>query len=85
VKQRDELWEIEKRSGTYREGRKEGRKEEAQRRLIDLILTVLEVRNVAVDTASESRIRAEKKVRTLERWAVAAREVGQVTELFELE
>jgi hypothetical protein len=91
VKQRDELWEIEKRSGTYHEGRKagrkegreEGRKEEACRRLVEMTLTVLAVRGIAVDAASESRIRAETRVPTLERWSVAAREVEHVRELFE--
>lgn len=85
VKQRDELWEIEKRSGTYHEGRKEGRKEEAQRRLIQLILTVLEVRGIFVDAASEFRIKAETHQPTLERWAIAARAAQRVTELFDLQ
>ncbi len=91
----DELWAIEKRSGTYhvgrqagrkegrREGRKEGRREEARKRLIELILAVLEVRGIAIDKASRSRIRAETKLPTLERWAAASRRVARVTELFE--
>jgi hypothetical protein len=92
VKQReDELWAIEKRSGTYQlgreagreKGREEGRKAEKRRGLVELILTVLEVRNVAVDTASEAQIRAEEKLPTLERWAVAARKVERASELFE--
>jgi hypothetical protein len=92
VKQRDELWEIEKRSGTYHEGRKEGRKEgraegrqkEAIRRQRELILTILELRGVKVDTASQSRIKSEKQPSTLERWVAAAREVERVAELFDL-
>jgi hypothetical protein len=46
---------------------------------------VLAVRGIAVDAASESRIQSETRQPTLERWAVAAREVERVTELFELE
>jgi flagellar biosynthesis/type III secretory pathway protein FliH len=108
VKQRDELWEIEKRSGTYHEGRKtgrkegrekgreegrkagreegreEGRREAANRYLVEMILAMLEVRGIAVDAASKSRIQTEKRTSTLERWASAAREVEHVTELFEL-
>jgi hypothetical protein len=80
VKQRDELWEIEKRSGTYLLGRQEGRQET----LAELVLTVLDVRGVDVDPTSAARIRAEQSLPILERWAIAAREVGRVAELFDL-
>jgi GNAT superfamily N-acetyltransferase len=94
VDERNALWEIEKRSGTYRLGRKEGRKEgrkqgrqegrEEGRRttLIDLILAVLDVRGIAVDATSMARLRAEQALPTLERWAIEAREVTQVSQLF---
>jgi hypothetical protein len=93
VTQRDELWEIEKRSGTYllgrreghQEGRQEGHREGRRTTLAELILTVLELRGVAVDPISVDRIRAEESLPTLERWAIVAREVGRVSELFDLQ
>lgn len=93
--ERNALWEIEKRSGTYQLGRKEGRKEGRQEgreegrqearaaTLIELILAVLDVRGLAVDAASTDRIRAERALPTLERWAIEAREVTRVSQLFE--
>jgi hypothetical protein len=85
VKQRDELWDIEKRSGTYLLGRREGRLEGRLTTLAELILTVLDVRGVAVDPVSAARIRAEQSLPTLERWTVAAREIGRISELFDLQ
>jgi hypothetical protein len=96
VDERNALWEIEKRSGTYllgcKEGRKKGRQEGRKKgleegrssTLIELILAVLDVRGVAVDAASMARIRAERALPTLERWAVQAREVTKVSQLFKL-
>lgn len=95
VEERNALWEIEKRSGTYqlgreegrktgrREGRQEGRQEGRRATLIELILAVLEVRGLAVDAASKRRIRAERALPTLERWAVEARTVTRVSQLFD--
>lgn len=107
VNQRDQLWDIEKRSGTFhvgrQEGRKEGRKEgreagrkEGRKKGLEegreegrkegcrmTILAILEVRGVAVDRDSAARIRAETSLEILERWAVAAKEVQQVSELFD--
>jgi hypothetical protein len=51
---------------------------------VELILAVLEVRGIAVDAASRARIRAEPALPTLERWAIAAREITQISQLFEL-
>jgi hypothetical protein len=88
VNERNALWEIEKRSGTYQLGRKEGRKKGRQEgratTLIELILAVLDVRGIAVDAASLARIRAERALPTLERWAAEAREVSKVSQLFKL-
>jgi flagellar biosynthesis/type III secretory pathway protein FliH len=64
-------------------GRKAGL-EQARRTLINLILTVLEARDVAVDRTSKARIR-RAAFPTLERWASAVRGVTQVSELFDLE
>jgi hypothetical protein len=80
VNERNALWAIEKRSGTYQLGRQEGRRTT----LIELILAVLEVRGIAVDAASRARIRAEPALPTLERWAIAAREITEISQLFEL-
>jgi hypothetical protein len=75
---RNPLWAIEKRSGTYQLGREEGRRTA----LIELILEMLEVRGVAVDEDARARICAEQALRTLKRWALAAPEVSQVSQLF---
>ncbi len=105
MERRDELWEIEKRSGTYhvgrlagreeglakgrREGRKEGRVEGRKEGRVEgqhkLILAILDVRGIAIDRASRARIRAEKDLSVLARWAAGARKVKQVSELFEPE
>jgi hypothetical protein len=85
VNERNALWAIEKRSGTYQIGRQEGRQEGRRTTLIELIFAVLEVRGIAIDPSSAARIRAEQTLRTLERWAAAAREVTRVSALFELE
>ena len=96
MKERDPLWEIEKRSGTYHVGRMAGRKEGRERGLVEgrkeglakgqrtLILTILELRGIRVDRASAARIRSETSPSILRRWAAAAREVNRVSELFEL-
>jgi hypothetical protein len=83
VDERNALWGIEKRSGTYLLGRQEGRQEGRRTTLIDLILAVLEVRGIVTDATSIARIRAEQRLPTLERWAAAAREVHRASELFE--
>jgi hypothetical protein len=87
VKQRDELWEIEKRSGTFhvgrQEGRKEGRKEGIEAGYRMTILAILEVRGVAVGPSDAARIQAERSLATLELWAAAAKQVTQVSELFD--
>lgn len=91
MEQRDELWEIEQRSGTYHLGLRTGRQQgleqglEQGRRttLVELILAMLEVRGVPVDQDSEARIKSET-LPTLERWASASRQVARVSELFEL-
>jgi GNAT superfamily N-acetyltransferase len=84
VNERNALWEIEKRSGTYQLGRQEGRQEGRRTTLIELILAVLDVRGIAVDPTSAARIRAEQALPTLERWALAVREVPRASALFEL-
>jgi flagellar biosynthesis/type III secretory pathway protein FliH len=99
VSQQDPLWEIEMQDGSYQKGLRAGRKEglerglergsergleRGRRAMINLILTVLEVRGVAVDRKSKARIRGAA-FPTLERWASAVREVTGVSELFDLE
>jgi hypothetical protein len=92
VEQRDELWEIERRSGTYRlglrngrkQGREQGREQGRRETRVELILAMLEVRGVPVDSASKTRIE-KAALPTLERWSSASREVSRVSELFELE
>jgi hypothetical protein len=94
----DPLWRIEARSGLMKlwrrqvreeereealeEGRKEGAKEARKAHLVELILTVLEVRGVTVDDETSARIRRCRDLRKLERWARRAREVELAAELF---
>lgn len=85
MQQRDKLWEIEKRSGTYHVGRKAGRKEGLEKGRVEgcrrLILTVLDVRGVPVTPRVRARIEAETDLAILERWVAAAREVSRASEL----
>jgi hypothetical protein len=53
--------------------------------MAELVLAVLDVRGVAVDPVSAARIRAEQSLPILERWSVAAREIGRISELFDLQ
>jgi hypothetical protein len=92
VEQRDELWEIERRSGTYQLGLRTGREQGLERgreqgrraTLVELILAMLDVRGIPVDSASKARIK-KATLPTLERWSSASREVARVSELFDLE
>lgn len=85
VNERNALWEIERRSGTFQLGRREGQEEGRQATLIELIVAVLEVRDIAIDATTLARIRAERDLPTLERWATAARKVTRASQLFEPE
>jgi hypothetical protein len=118
VEERDELWEIERQSGTYKrglrdglsrgrelgraqgleqgreqgleqgreqgleQGREQGLERGRRMTLVELVLSVLEVRGVPVDRDSEAQIRSCGSVATLERWARRAREVREASELF---
>jgi hypothetical protein len=46
------------------------------------VLTILELRGIAVDARSARRIRSCKDPQQLEGWASRARQVGSVAELF---
>lgn len=88
VEQRNELWEIERRSGTYLLGLENGRNEGLERgrrmTLVDMILTILEVRGIAVDGDTEARVRSCESLATLQHWSRRAREVTHADELFAL-
>ncbi|WP_052557202.1 Yae1 family protein [Enhygromyxa salina] len=111
VEQREEIWDVERRSGAFSYGHEEGLEagreegleagreeglevglevglEEGQRvgrrtTLVELILTVLEVRGVALQTNEVAQIRGCDRLETLERWAKLAREVNAGGQLFE--
>jgi hypothetical protein len=94
VEQRNELWKIERRSGTYLLGLENGRNEGLERgrneglergrrmTLVDMILTVLEVRGIELDSDTEVRVRSCESLDTLQHWARRALEVTQARELF---
>lgn len=82
MEERNALWKIERRSGTFQLGREEGRLEGRRTALIELILEVLDARDIPVNPASAARIRAETELRTLKRWAIAASKVTRVSQLF---
>jgi hypothetical protein len=50
--------------------------------LVDMILTVLEVRGIVVDGDTEARVRSCESLGRLQHWARRAREVTQACELF---
>ena len=82
VQQVTRIWEIERRSGSFQNGREEGQTLGRQRTLIEMIEALLEVRKIALMPADVERIRAQRELPTLERWARRAREVDSVAELF---
>jgi hypothetical protein len=94
VEQRNELWEIERRSGTYLLGLENGRNEGLERgrneglergrrmTLVDMILTILEVRGITVDSDTQAHVRSCESLPTLQQWASRAREVTEASELF---
>lgn len=82
VQQVTRIWEIERRSGSFQNGREEGQALGRQRTLIEMIEALLEVRKIALMPADVERIRAQRELPTLERWARRAREVDSVAELF---
>ena len=77
------LWEIERRSGTYLLGLKNGRSEGRSETLVEMILAILELRGLDVDPTARARVSSCDSLDTLEDWARRAREVGHVDELFE--
>lgn len=91
MEQPDPLWELERRSGTYllgletgrSEGRAEGRSEGRRMTLVELILTVLDVRGFTVSPAAEARVRGCESLETLQHWARRVRDVVHIDELFD--
>lgn len=63
-------------------GRNEGLERGRRMTLVDMILTVLEVRGIVVDSDTEARVRACESLGTLQHWARRARDVTQAPELF---
>jgi hypothetical protein len=93
MQEHDPLWEIEKRSAygqffrrefgfdeekTRKEALEEGRKAS----LVEMILTVLDVRGIIVDDDTAARVRSCVDLPELERWARRAREVDRAAQLF---
>ncbi|PRQ06020.1 hypothetical protein [Enhygromyxa salina] len=87
MEEKHEIWQIEKNSGTYlrgcRHGLETGRQEGRRVTLVELIFALLDVRGVACEADSEARLRACEDIAVLERWADRAREVTDVSALFE--
>ncbi|WP_146157584.1 hypothetical protein [Enhygromyxa salina] len=83
MEHQDELWDIERRSGTFLVGREEGRAEGRRTTLVELILTVFDVRGVRLNDQQEAQVRSCNHLGTLERWARLARDVQAPTQLFE--
>lgn len=83
MQEQGELWEIERRSGGFVRGERQGRQEGRRATLVELILAVLDVRGVALDADDEARVRGCEAMESLERWARRAREVDVGSELFE--
>lgn len=90
VEQRNELWDIERRSGTYllglengrEEGREEGREQGQRMALAEVILETLESRGMSVDPDMEARIRGCESISTLRQWARRSREVTRAADMF---
>ena len=90
VDERDELMDIERRSGTYfvgheaglAKGIEQGIEQGRRMTLVELILAIFEVRGVEVDPEAEAKVRACESLPTLQRWARAARSATQMAQLF---
>ena len=92
---RNNLWDIERRSGTYllgvkngrEEGRQEGRQEGLecgqQMVLVELVLTILEMRGLVANSDVEARIQACESPSLLRTWAQRAREVDSAADIFD--
>lgn len=91
MSQRYELTEIERNSGSFHKGKREGKLEGklegiAQARLeglVELALTVLELRQLPLDPASEHKIRTCSDPALLERWVERAKRVSELSAVFE--
>jgi hypothetical protein len=77
--------DVERRSGTYHFGVKEGREEgleQGRKILLALIFELLDEGGVAVDAKTEARLRKCKHLPTLKRWARQAAHATNVADLF---
>jgi hypothetical protein len=83
VEHHDPLIEIERQSGTFLIGRREGRQEGRRAALTELTLALLADRGVAVDAASEAQIRECEDLAQLQRWARRAAQATDVSGLFD--
>jgi hypothetical protein len=66
-----------------REGKREGKLEGKREGLVQLVLTILELRCIHVDPGSRRRIRSCKSLERLEHWVSHAKQITSVAELFE--
>ena len=82
MQEQHEWMDVERRSGTYDFGRREGLQEGACTALRELILGCLEDRRLTVDDESTARILACEDVPTLQRWARRSMSVATVDQLF---
>jgi hypothetical protein len=85
--QKQHSWmDVERRSGTYQFGVKEGREEgraEGRMALVELIFEVLTERGVVVDAEHAEQIRSCEDLPTLQRWVRRAMHAATLAELFE--
>jgi hypothetical protein len=65
-----------------REGEHKGKIAGKREGLVDLVLTILELRGIPVDDAARAQIAGCKSLDRLERWAARARQIRAVDELF---
>jgi hypothetical protein len=83
MEERHELTELELNSVAYHDGKDAGMLEGKLEILTDLLLTILELRQLPVDASTDTRIRACKDPALLSRWASRAKQIDDVTGLFD--
>lgn len=87
MQEQHDWMDVERRSGTYefgrREGHEEGLQEGARAALRELIVSSLSERELAIDDASATQIQNCDDLALLQRWARRAMTVTSVAQIFE--
>lgn len=82
---RYELTELEYNSIAYHDGREHGREAARREGLVELLLTILELRHIPIDAETRAKIEGCEQIAELERWVARAKQVDALAAVFEPE